>query len=267
MKLSLLVIPILFSSLALAASPSVELGNTEKETIDILGKPMGTIQLREKTLLLYPQGEITLRKDSVTEIDMMTDEEFEADQERLRIEREEWLANEAMRKATLKKEGLALKAEKLKSNSFAALPAKDRVDYWRSFQIRYPSIDVSEHIGAALQGYKVELEELKTQQRIAELEARVAEAEKDAALAQLEAKKAREELEADRYNNDYNSNSYGNTFVRRNYYYRPPTVTIYTKNHSYNKGHKKPKVFHHSPTTETPAPEPMPRGDYSQRSN
>jgi hypothetical protein len=223
---------LLLTTLLSASDFKVEVGQTFEATIEALGKPMGTIELREKTLLLYPQGEVTLRNDRVTEIDLMSEEEFKADQERLRIEREEWLLQQERQAAARTEEGEAIKADKMKSRTFTALPAKDRVEYWRNFQLRYPEVDASEEIARALEGYEIELAELRSQQRIAELETRVALAEKEAATARLEAQKARDEAETrSRYNN-YGLRYYSTPFLSNRYYYRPPTITIYKDDHT-----------------------------------
>lgn len=230
MKAPLLSATLFLFTTLLAPAASVEMGQTSEQVLAALGKPIGTIELREKTLLLYPQGEITLKQGKVTEIDLMSEEQFEADQERLRAEREEWLVDQERRRAAHKEEGESLKASKLKSSAFAALPAKDKVDYWRSFQTRYPSVDASEQIASALEGYETELEELRSQQRIAELEARVAQAEKETATARLETEKLREETErTERSRNYYGLRYYTDPVINTSrYYYRPPTITIYT---------------------------------------
>ena len=83
----------------------------------------------------------------------------------------------------------------------------------------------------------MEITELKSQQRIAELEARVALAEQEAAAARLETEKLRQETES-RSNSNFGLRTYYT--LPHNYYYRPPTITIYqTKNH--------PKATHHKP--------------------
>ncbi|MGJ8654261.1 MAG: hypothetical protein ACSHX8_13460 [Opitutaceae bacterium] len=222
-------------ALSMNAEP-IKIGDNLETTLEQLGKPMGTIELRDKTLLLYPQGEITLKNDKVSDVDLMDDAEFEADQERLRIEREEWLAQKAKLDAERIENGKQIKAAKISSSAFAALPAKDRVDYWRSFQIRFPEIDVSEEIGTALQSYQVELAELKSQHQIAELEARIAVAEKEAAEARLEAEKARDEATAQRRVDSRRFLYYTDPVVNRPYYYCPPTVTIHS-NGSVNTTH------------------------------
>lgn len=219
-------------------STAVELGQTDAQVIEALGKPIGTIELREKTLLLYPQGEVTLRQGLVAEIDLMSEAQFEADQERLRREREEWLEQQERLAATRLEEGESLRASKMQSRAFAALPAKDRVDYWRSFQSRYPEVDVSPQIASALESYQTELEELRSLQRIVELEARVAQAEKEAATARLETEKLREETERAERSRNYGLRYYTDPVIRDSrYYYRPPTITIYSNGSSSKKTH------------------------------
>jgi hypothetical protein len=239
MRILLLCLTLIVPHILIAQSSEVEIGQSREETLEILGKPIGTIELHEKTLLLYPQGEVTLKKDKVSNIDLMSDAEFEADQQRLKQEREEWVIDQARLAKQRIEEGERIKAHKMKSSAFAALPAKDRVDYWRSYQIRYPEIDVSEEIARSLEGYEVELTELRAQQRIAELEARVALAEKEAATARLETEKAREEAEARSRNTTYGLRYYTDPRVNRNYYYRPPTVTIYTDGNGTTTTHRK----------------------------
>jgi len=230
-SLFLFVTIVLSLPLCVLASP-IKAGQTAEQVLEALGKPVGTIELREKTLLLYPQGEVTLRDDLVTEIDLMNEEQFAADQERLRQEREEWLVDQENLRIARKKEGESIRAAKMQSRAFASLPAKDTVDYWRSFQIRYPEVDVSEQIASALAGYETELKELRNQQRIAELEARVAQAEKETAIARLETKKLREETERAERSRNYGLRYYTDPVINNNrHYYRPPTVTIFSNGH------------------------------------
>jgi len=220
-------------SLVLAASflsaSAVAIGDDLKTTIAKLGNPEGTIELRDKTLLLFPMGEVVLKQDLVVEIDLMSEAEFKAEQARLQAQREEWRIEEAMRREALQKEGQAILADKRSSLSFAALPAKDRVDYWRGFQMRYPGVDVSDELARALESYDIELAEMKSQERIAQLEARVARAEQEAASARLETERLKAETERTRQDTQYGLRYYHDPIVRPRYIYRPPTVTIFSK--------------------------------------
>jgi hypothetical protein len=224
MKPSRLTIVLLVPALLWSANSKIEVGQSLEHTIATLGNPIGIIELRDKTLLLYPQGEVTLRDEKISDIDLMSDAQFAADQERLRLEREDWLIEQEKRSAARLKQAKNLKAYKRQSSTFAALPAKDRVDYWRSFQIRFPELDVADEIARALEGYEIELTELQNQQKIAELETRVALAEQQAAAARLETEKLRNETAA-RSRSNFGLRSY--TTPYNNYYYRPPTITIY----------------------------------------
>ncbi|MGJ8639439.1 MAG: hypothetical protein ACSHYA_08600 [Opitutaceae bacterium] len=251
MKALLLCLSLAIPSI-LFASDQPALGQSLNETLKLLGKPQGTIELRGKTLLLYPQGEVTLKNDKVTHVDLMTTQEFEVDQARLKEEREEWALQQARDAEKRIAEGKKLRAYKMASGSFAKLPAKDRVDYWRSFQIRFPEIDVSEQIASSLAGYETELNELQAQHRIAELEARVAKAEKEAATARLEAQEAQNKADqASSSDKRYGLRYYTDPVANRRYYYRPPTVTIYTNGETNSTRHKQ-KEYKHTKTYTSP---------------
>ena len=216
-------------SLSGAVSARVEVGMTEDAAVEALGKPAGDLILRDKTILLYPQGEITIEAGTVTHIDLMSDIEFEAHQKTLRIERERHLKQKAEAEAAYTAEGQAIKAGKLKDRAFTVLPAKERVDYWRKFQRQYPGVDVTEQVDAALADYQTEIQELKDQEKIAALEIRVAQAEQEAAAARLEAEKLRKETERLRQQQNYGLRYYTDPLPRyQNYYYRPPTVIIHS---------------------------------------
>ena len=221
---------LLFLSLAHAhGQADIRVGDGLEVTLERLGKPIGTIELLEHTLLLYPQGEVEIKDDQVVDFDLMTAEEFAKDQEKLERERKEWAAEQERRAKAHAEAGRAVKKAKMSSSAFAALPARARVEFWRRFQIRYPSVDASGELARALEGYETELAELKAQQRIAELEARVAQAEKEAAQAKLEVKRLREEAETYRQSSRYGLRYYydGPTHHPRQYY-RPPKITIFT---------------------------------------
>ena len=80
-------------------------GQAAVQVLEALGKPMGSMELRDKTLLLYPQGEVTLKEGVVAMVDLMSDKQFADDQERLRVERDEWLVPKERRRVAHKAEG------------------------------------------------------------------------------------------------------------------------------------------------------------------
>lgn len=227
MKSGLTLLSILFLFQWVGAH-DLEIGDSLETTIDKQGKPIGTIGLKGKTRLLYPEGEVVLKEDAVVGIDLMSETEYAAEQERLQREREEWRAEQARVEQARKEEGQSIRAAKRGSSAFASLPAKDRVDYWRSFQIRYPDVDVSEDLANALESYQTELAELKSRQQIARLEARVARAEQEAAKARRETQELKEETERSRRSTRYGLRYYHDPVVQPRYIHRPRTITIVT---------------------------------------
>ena len=186
-----------------ADSSEIKIGHSQSDVTNLLGAPIGTLILGDKTILMYPQGDVTLRGNKVSTFDLMSDSEFTAEQERKRLEREEWRIQQEKLSAARLKVGKKLKAAKLKSSAFAALSAKQQIDYWRSFQIRYPEVGVNEQITGALEVYQAELKAQMTEKRIAELEARIARAEQAAIKAQNENERLRNQLSTQSYS--YNS--------------------------------------------------------------
>ncbi|MFQ3226135.1 MAG: hypothetical protein ACI8Z5_002405 [Lentimonas sp.] len=226
MKSYIVAISLLLPFALLAANSKIEMGLTKEQTIEAMGKPQGVIHLPDKTLLLYAEGEITIRDSAVSKIDLMSDAQFAQDQERAKQERAEWAVQQEKLAADRIKAGEKLKAYKLQNSTFAALPAKDRIDYWRSFQIKFPQVDVSPEIASALASYQIEIAELKTQQRIAELKTSVALAQKETEVARLETEKLRAETKA--------RNDASNYRLRDDYtpsYNYPPQRIIIHSNH------------------------------------
>jgi len=237
MKAHLVAIALLLPLVASAANSKVEIGQTQEQAVEALGKPEGIIDLGDKTRLLYPEGEVTIREGVIVEIDLMSDEQFAKDQERAKQQHAEWVVQQEKLAADRIKAGEKLKAFKLQSSTFAALPAKDRVEYWRGFQVKFPQVDVSPEIARALESYQAEIAELKTQQRIAELETSVAQAKKETEAARLETAKLREATEA---RNDASNFRIREYYSPQPYYYPTPRIIIHSNNYQkrkiYDKG-------------------------------
>lgn len=209
----------------LTTTAEVNLGDSLQEVKESIGEPVGTVALREKMLLLYPQGEITIKNDVVIHFDLMSDEEFAADQIRLQTEREQWQKEQKQARIARIAQGKALKADRLQSSSFTAKSAEDRLAFWRRFQVNYPEIDVSIEVARAIESYQVEIQELKNQEMIAELKARVARAETEAEEAKLEAEKLRKEIEETKQRG---LRVYTTPIYDQRYYYKPPTIIIHS---------------------------------------
>lgn len=217
---------LLLPGFLLAATPKINLGQSMEQTIQVLGQPIGTLALGNKMILLYPQGDVTLRENKVSDIDLLEEDAFAAEQERKRLEREEWLIRQEKLSADRLERGSKIKAAKLQSRAFSALSAKQQVDYWRTFQTQHPEVDVTEQIASALEAYQADLAEQQTQKRIAELEARVAQAEQAAAVAKHENESLRHQTSAQ---NRIHDSRY--TYYTRFYRvcYPQNKVTIYSK--------------------------------------
>ncbi len=239
MKPYIVALTLLLPITLLAASSKVEIGQTREQIIEALGKPQGEINLPDKILLLYPEGEITIHEGVASQIALMSDKQFAQDQERLKKERAEWAIQQKKLAADRIKAGEELKAYKLQNSTFAALPAKDRVEYWRSFQTKFPQVDVSEEIARALESYQAEIAELKNQQRIAELEVSVAKAQKEAEAARLETAKLREETKARNDTSNFRLREY---YSPQPYYYPTPRIIIHSRNYK-----KKGLIEHYNP--------------------
>jgi len=209
----------------LAAYSIPELGATRESIIKSLGEPIGSIELRDKELLLYPQGEITLKSGKATQIDLMAADAFAADQKRLEQERAEWEIAQAKMIKERTKQGEAVKADKLADLRFNGLPPQDQVTFWRNFQNTYPEVDVSDQLADAMEAYKTEVAELRKKELVAELEARVLEAEKATTEAQRENQRLKDQLNRNQY---YGLRYYTDPVIKREYYYRPPTIIIHT---------------------------------------
>ena len=110
MKPHIVAIALLLPIALLAANSKVEIGQTQKQTIEALGKPQGVINLNDKILLLYAEGEVTIRDGAVSKIDLMSDAQFAQDQERLKQERAEWVVQQEKLVADRIQAGEELKA-------------------------------------------------------------------------------------------------------------------------------------------------------------
>lgn len=178
---------------------SIEIGQSREDVMKSLGKPIGTLNLSNKTVLMYPQGKVEFKNEKVSRVDLLNDEEFAAQEERKELERKEWLIEREERLAARKEEGEQIKSAKLQNSSFIASSAKQRLNFWRTFQFQYPEVDVSEQIALALEAHQNELREQAAEERIAALETRVSKAEKDLQAALDENEKLRQQLDDQSY--------------------------------------------------------------------
>ena len=87
-----------------ADSSEIKIGHSQSDVTNLLGAPIGTLILGDKTILM--------RGNKVSTFDLMSDSEFTAEQERKRLEREEWRIQQEKLSAARLKEGKKLKERK-----------------------------------------------------------------------------------------------------------------------------------------------------------
>lgn len=140
------------SSLALAVAPGDSLQDMQKE----LGSPNGMVSIGEAAIYFYDRGEVSLKHGRVHEVNLMTENELVAKQER-DARRSALLQEIAIeRRAENEAVGLALKQSKVDSPGFQSLPASERVAYWRHFKLRYPTVPVDLELTAAMTQSRIE---------------------------------------------------------------------------------------------------------------
>lgn len=206
-----------------------EIGANRAAIVGELGQPIGTIVLKEKELLHYPQGEITLENGIATRVEMVSEAQFAARQEKLEYERAQWAQRSAELAAQNKAEGEQIKAMKINSPAFAQLPARQQLAYWQNFQAQYPGVDVLAQISNAQDIYQAELAEIRKEQELVALKSRIAQAEKETAQAELEAQRLSNQINT---RSQYGLRYYTTSAHRPSYTYCPPrTVTVYSNGH------------------------------------
>ncbi len=188
----------------------LQTGDSAERIKEVLGRPNGIIILKNKQVLFFDRGEVTLIDGKATRLDILSEEEslVELNKQKQKRERAARLVEERIRNRVA--QGLAKKEDKLTSPDFLASSAYTRLEFWRDFRRRYPEVDVSDQLAATLKERSKELEQQADEQRVAQLEVRVREAEYRA-------------RRAERRSYYRGSNSFYN-FSRPNYVYRFPTT-------------------------------------------
>jgi hypothetical protein len=166
------------------AGQEVSVGDTSAAVLEKLGEPRGYMKSGDREQFLYDRGWVKLRGGIVTEVDLISADEAEAQ----RVERERLLTRTreelAERRRRLLEEGLKEKERTLSDPQFLSAAAAAQVDYWERFRERYPDVPVDAAYCAALARRQEELERSALELRVADLERRLAEAEVRAAAAE-----------------------------------------------------------------------------------
>lgn len=134
------------SSIGLAVAPGDSAQDIQKE----LGPPNGMVAIGQAAIYFYDRGEVALQNGRVSDVNLMTEDELVAKQER-DARRSALLQEIAIeRRAESEAEGFALKQSQVDSPGFQSLPASERVAYWRHFKLKYPTVPIDLELTAAL---------------------------------------------------------------------------------------------------------------------
>ncbi|TVR49552.1 MAG: hypothetical protein EA425_11905 [Puniceicoccaceae bacterium] len=176
-------------------------GQSRAEVIAVLGEPIGEVILEDRAIWFFDRGELTLRDDRVSAVNLRSEEEHRAAVERRRaaIEREQRRQAEA--EAALEAEGRAILARRQADEAFHNASGLYQLTYWRQFQQRYPMVPIADELALATARYQEEeryRRELaaarEAEYRRLEAESRISDAERRAAEAESEARHLQREL-------------------------------------------------------------------------
>lgn len=167
-------------------------GDDRAFVLQQLGPPNGHIGSSSFEILYFDRGEVVLRNGSVQSHTLISPADLERRQQAAEQERAARAQRELEERKLRIDEGNALRERALSDPAFAALSARDRMNFWQSFKQTYPEIDVEfEHLLATRQARtEAELQAEARRQAAAEeariraLEQRVEEAERQARIAQ-----------------------------------------------------------------------------------
>jgi hypothetical protein len=133
---------------------AVSPGDSADSVREELGLPSGMIEIGTNRVLFYERGEVVLKNDRVTEHNLMSELQY-AKKLRRDADRKALLGRLAEeRRLQLEAEGLALKQSKLNDSAFANLPVVERVNFWRTFEKRYPMVPIDLELSTALAEYE-----------------------------------------------------------------------------------------------------------------
>ena len=169
----------------------IEVGDPVQKVREVLGEPQGYMKMGSYETFLYYRGRVEARDGVVTTAELVSPEEGEqrrVAEERRREEQERARIELQQRRRA---EGESLMAARLGDPAFAALPTYERLAFWQTFRHQYPEVNAEAAYTAAFMQYQRELENQRTQERLAALEARTAEAEARARRAEREAEDAK----------------------------------------------------------------------------
>src|SRR5581483_820688 len=175
-----------------AQTAEIRPGDSLADVEAALGAPKYKEKLGNKLLLSYDRGKVELVDGRVTNVNLLSSEDFAVQQAQQAAD----AAQAAQRRAQRIAEGGALKAKKLADPAFTSAPPNYQVAFWQDFRRQYPEASCDHEYKLALARQQEQQAIQARDEKIADLEIRVANAEALAAQAESEAQQAR-------YNNTY----------------------------------------------------------------
>ncbi len=189
-------ISLLLLAVVIAGPPAVAVqsGDTRDAVIAELGQPAGRMTSGTLEVLSFARGVVELRDGRVVTSTVVSAEEAAA----RRLERESRraalvAAQEAERQQRYE-EGSRLKADTLGDPLFHSRSAYAQLQFWRSFQSRYPEVPVEVELADALSRHRDAQGLKQADRQLQALEARVALAEEKAEAAERRAGDAERRL-------------------------------------------------------------------------
>ena len=170
------VIPLL-SMLALplaVAAADIRPGDSLAEVRAALGAPRGQVRQQDRLLLYYDRGDVVVRSGVVTEVALVSESEYAANEARRAAAAERGRLDAANLTVT----GEEIMARQLASAAFRSTPAAYQVAYWQNFSRRYPGVNCTEALLAAQASLAIAFAEQRKraeqEERLAEIAARLA---------------------------------------------------------------------------------------------
>jgi hypothetical protein len=122
----------------LAHAAEIHPGDSLSDVQSTLGTPRGQAQIDDKLVLYYDRGQVQLVDGKVTSLNLISTEEFAAQQ------------------AQHVAEGQALKAQKLADPDFLSASPGAQLTFWQDFRMRYSEVSCDDEYNSALDHWKAD---------------------------------------------------------------------------------------------------------------
>lgn len=168
----------------------LSIGDSSEKVKEVMGEPNGSMESGTFAIYYYKLGTVKMRSGKVSELNFISEQEWVDQQEAQRK------AQEARRI-----EGEEIVKTMKEDPDFAALPAKNRLEFWEQFRRDFPDVNVYVLYSQA----KIEAENIAETER---KERQVVALERRLETAEAEVRRAAQELETQRIFELTRSNNY-----------------------------------------------------------